>query len=150
MLAIVAALAVSLSGCMAGTFYSKEIDRDDPETYVTLITDTKPPGLIQGFKEILFIRQINDNYLSHNIAYVPPGPLVVTVGYKQGFLVGGGCMEFNAEAGQRYIIRHRAAGYAVKFWIEELETQKIVGKYCGFEDMDPIEPESEKNDSIAL
>lgn len=95
-----------------------------------------------GLDQRLYIKAIDEKSTVNQLciqncapteAFVTPGRHNLDLMYAVGNTYANGSIYFDAELGKTYFVRRQTNGYGVRFWVEEVETKKVVGGIPGFE-----------------
>ncbi|WP_046003038.1 hypothetical protein [Pseudoalteromonas rubra] len=136
-----AVLIIGLSGC-ASTHIQKGVDASKESSFAVIQTETeKEHTFLTGLDQRVVIKSLNGEMLAlpGNI-YPAPDVLKVTSGvhkievqYRHQNSYADGCVWVDAIAGNTYLIRRKLVNYAVTFWVENTDTNEVVGGICGSE-----------------
>jgi len=132
--------ALILCACANTTYMPDGLDLTNLSTFAVLTAD---PDTNQGPSDstsgVLTINEIDGMSLSGlryrdgypRTVFVKPGTHQVYVQYHQIYGTAGRCMEVDAVGGEWYVVRKRAVGYSVVFWIENGANGEVIGNPCG-------------------
>ncbi|TMP38587.1 hypothetical protein [Pseudoalteromonas rubra] len=136
-----AVLILGLSGC-ASTHVQKGVDVTKESSFAVIKTETeKEHTLLTGLDQRVVIKSLNGEMLAlpGNISPAPDvlnvnkGVHTIEVQYRHKNTFANGCVWVDAKAGSSYLIRRKVVDYAVTFWIENTDTNEVVGGICGTE-----------------
>ncbi|WP_371379060.1 hypothetical protein [Thalassotalea aquiviva] len=93
-------------------------------------------GIFVGLDERLYINTINGQAAGDFFKGYPEQAKIIAgfnevkVDYYQGQLSSEGCVRFNAEPGETYIIRKKREGMSVYYWVEQEGTATSISQGC--------------------
>ncbi|MBA4147558.1 MAG: hypothetical protein H0X66_05545 [Verrucomicrobia bacterium] len=140
------ALCLVLCGCATQRTYTQKGVPLDPSASAIIMCDSENTHkFLNGLNKKVFIARIDgkstftvkgaltDTDPYAEAAYVSPGRHYLDLKYSHYNSYAWGRVWFDAEAGGSYIVRRRISGYSVIFWVEDMETGKVVGGIPGGE-----------------
>lgn len=128
------ALSVLIGGCASTTYKPEGLT---PANSALLKADSEHDhGIFVAFDERLYINSINGEAAGDFFKGYPekvrisPGDNEVKVDYQNGRVTSQGCVKFNAEIGQTYIIRKERDGLNVRYWVELEGNKTSISQSC--------------------
>ncbi|MEI5640529.1 MULTISPECIES: hypothetical protein [unclassified Pseudoalteromonas] len=138
---VAAVLTLGLSGC-ASTHIQKGVDVSKKSSFAVIKTETeKEHTFLTGLDQRVVIKSLNGEmlalpgnvYPAPDVLNVASGVHKVEVQYRYKNSYANGCVWIDAKAGNSYLIRRKLVNYAVTFWVENTDTNEVVGGICGTE-----------------
>ena len=142
---LIALICFALCGCASPrTFIQAGASKETNSAKITCDSETNHNVLI-GLNSKVYIASIDEKSTATfagfmtdaepyaQVAYVTPGRHYLDLKFSQMNSFAWGRVWLDAEAGKSYIIRKKAKNYAITFWVEEMDTGKIVGGIPGGE-----------------
>lgn len=130
----IAALMLFLAGCASTTYEMKGLSVDNA-AYLKADSE-RAHGIFAGLDERLYIHEINGEAAGDFIKGYPEGAKIieglneVKVEYWHSMITSNGCVKFNAEAGNTYIIRKKRDGMSVYYWVVLEGSEKPISEAC--------------------
>lgn len=141
-----AALCLLLCGCATQRTYTQAGVPHDPAASAMIVCESENTHkILNGLNQKVFIAKIDekstftvkgaltDTAPYAEAAYVTPGRHYLDLQYSHLNSYAWGRVWFDAEAGGSYVVRRQISGYAVTFWVEDMETGQAVGGIPGGE-----------------
>jgi len=129
------------AGC-SNVHTQKGVDLDNKKGFATIYTDTeKNHRWISIYDKRVYITHLDEDSLYRmgwdfsypDIVHVALGVHRIEIEYDYMNMFSRGCLWLDAKSGEDYIVRNKAKGYTMFFWIENLVTNRRVGGICGSE-----------------
>lgn len=130
----IAALILLLSGCASTTYEMKGLSVDNA-AYLKADSE-RAHGIFAGLDERLYIHEINGEAAGDFIKGYPESAKIIAglnevkVEYWHSMITSNGCVKFNAEAGNTYIIRKKRDGMSVYYWVVLEGSETPISKAC--------------------
>jgi len=111
-------------------------------SYAVLTTDSGKRHIVfRSLDRLIYVTEldgedmmdISRRWTYPETVYLTPGPHEIHTQYYHAFEMADTCLELNATAGERYIIRANEVGNYVQIRLENANTGSVVGNVCGFE-----------------
>jgi hypothetical protein len=139
-------ICLAVCGCTAPrTYVQAHASRQDGKAAKVACDSSHAHKVLNGLDQKVFIAAVDgkstftlggaltDTAPYAESAYVTPGRHYLDLEYTYLNSFAWGKVWFDAEGGGSYMIRHKASGYELFFWVEDLATGKAVGGIPGGE-----------------